>query len=267
MKTLLLLILVSIIFSCKQTKQTRIDKAQLSGVWVVSNINLIDRLFKNFKSVNSSDKSINNQLLNFYYFDANNNFSVDTGSTTIIKGTYKINDSVIVLTSNDSYIKTISYTAMQVADTSKMRLYTDFVTQEDKLVYEFKKVHDVSALNNNWKIILSNNATESQIKEKLKNVLSYYASYFKALSDCKIGVFSANRVLLPLQLYNGGVGLKDKSKMTDDFIKLMGSEQNANVSYELLQKCFQAKFEYPEINNDLALEYSKVINHLANSVK
>ncbi len=268
MKNLLFIILTITVFnSCGSNEdKSRLNKKTLNGVWFVNNVNLIDTFFKDFKPIKYNTVGEKNQIINVYHFDENNNFTLDSGSAVIIKGTYKIEDSVITLNGKDDYKVNLKFTALPNTDSLKMRLYTDYVNTNVKLVYEFKKIKTGEIINDNWKNPLVATATDIEIKKKLKETLGYYCSYFRTLSEQNVTFFMPGRIILPLQFYDGGVGMLGEEKMSPDFIKIMGGKENAIKAHKMLDQAFNVYYIYPKMNSNI-LEYSYVLSHLKDEIK
>jgi hypothetical protein len=265
-KCFLFVVMAILVANCKPAKKGRIDKGLINGIWMVQNVNLIDRSLENFKSIPSGEKLANNQHLNMFQFDAKNNFTVDTGSAVVIKGTYKIDDSVLTLNYANGGT-TVEYIAMELFDTSKLRFYTNYTDQEYKLVYELKKNDMGSLTNYDWKSPLNANASESEVKDRLNTMIQYYYYYFKYLGSSKSNVFKPAKIILPLKLYNGGVGLLSETEINNEFKTIMGSPQNIATAYKALQFAFQQPFDFPGDADNLLVEYSIVLKHLAKFIK
>jgi hypothetical protein len=274
MKLILGILLTIAIFGCSSSsKKIKFDNDYLKGNWVVIAVSLANKDLTQIEPVTISSIKEQNEALSIYSFDEKGSFSIDTSGLQEIKGKYTLLDTVLTLKSDDNTIKKF-FRATQVTDSTMAIIVDKSNESSEKLVYEFVKVKNITneatktnfdISNVKWKTPLAATADEAAIKDRLKTMLNYYSNYFSTLVKSGCRVFSEKKVFLPVKLYGGGLGLKGIEGVPD-FITIMGSVANAAKAKDMLSKCFDSPFTYPDRDNFMQ-EYAEVLAHLEKQIK
>jgi hypothetical protein len=209
------------------------------------------------------------ELLGIYKFDGKGGFQVDTGGHDAITGAIQIEEKEMQFKPQGAYSGKNRYWSFISATDTTMKVLADWPGKEtSKVKYELMRLRenpkfDIAEVS--WKKPLDSNATKEQLKDRLRTQLLYYANYFQTMTDHNINVFAPGKMLLPLKLYGGGVGLKSIDG-TPKWLINMGSRANAEQAYEMLRGCFKAKLEFPDHGDNYLQEYVDVLKHLTNQL-
>jgi hypothetical protein len=256
----------------KPGNHKKFNEKWLSGNWVVAGYGPSDKAGNYIevkRAANDSAGRDGYELLGIYNFNGKGGFQLDSGSHDVVTGTLRIDDTLMLLQPGGVYKAQQRYWSLiEAADTSLV-VVTDWPGQSGyKMKYDLVKIKDDEKFNIGavgWKKPLDSNATDAQLKERLKTQLQYYANYFRTMSGNGISAFAPGKVVLPVMLYSGALGLKQPEKCPNWTIN-MGGTQNAAKAFEMLRTCFKVKFDYPDRDN-FVLEYAEVITHLAAQLK
>ncbi len=118
---------------------------------------------------------------------------------------------------------------------------------------------------NKWRYKAVKQESENEIRERLIQMLEYYAAYFQLIAD-ESSFFMPSRVILPLKFYQHGIGLKTfdpESKFAQLFYS---TEQAKFASYVLEGAIDRAKFDFKD-NSSYSKEYVKMLEELAREVR
>jgi hypothetical protein len=88
--------------------------------------------------------------------------------------------------------------------------------------------------NNKWRQKPQEPEKEAEIKARVSQILNYYAMYFNLIAD-KSSYFIPGRIILPINLYQHAIGLKDFTTGSK-FFSLFYSEEQARQAYDFLEK-------------------------------
>ncbi len=261
------------LLGCSSDKKIKFDNKYLNGNWLVVAVSLANNDLTQIEPVTISSIKEQNEGLAIYNFDEQGVFIIDTSGLSGIKGKYTLQDTMLTLKSDDNAVKKF-FRATQITDSTMSIIVDKSNESSEKLVYDFVKVKNIvsdtaktsfNISNVNWKTPLAASADEAAIKERLKIMLNYYSNYFATLVKSGSRVFSEKKVFLPIKLYGGGLGLKGIENVPA-FITIMGSTSNAAKAKDILSKCFDTPFTYPDRENFIQ-EYAEVLAHLEKQVK
>jgi hypothetical protein len=237
---------------------------------LVSGLYQTDKNLSSFELLGGSAVKSGNELLNLYRFYNNRHFELDTGAVQNLYGTFRLEDSILIL--KDSVNESVNryFTATQITDSS-FYMITDFPDKRsDKLAWRFAKIqNDEGALQlpaNDWKTTLTENASDAVIKNKLIAILQHYEQFYTTINNTGCTVFSQTKLLLPLKLYAGAIGTKELNETPAGFITIMGSQKNAQTALTKLREAFNDNYQFPNLKNYI-LEYAAVFHHLAQRVR
>jgi len=157
-------------------------------------------------------------------------------------------------------------------DILKLTEYVNADGEVLKLVWHLKKIStgktaDLFAPEKNfWRTAAATTETEDELKKRLSAMLSYYAIYFKLISDAS-SYFMPVRVMLPIRFYQHAIGMKDFDE-THRFVSLFSSAGQAKKAFDILKATVnETEFDLPdEKKNSYSFEYSLMLEKLATEV-
>lgn len=117
---------------------------------------------------------------------------------------------------------------------------------------------------NKWRIRAVKEETEDEIRERVKQMLSYYSVYFDLIAD-RSTYFMPSRVILPIKFYQHGIGLKTfdpESKFANLFYN---TEQAKFANYVLEGAMDKAKFDFKD-NSSFSREYARMLEEMGKLV-
>ena len=136
------------------------------------------------------------------------------------------------------------------------------------LVWYLKKIEGGEALSlfdgdkNKWRYKATGEESETAIRDRLVQMLRYYAVYFRYLSK-ESSYFIPGRIILPLNFYRHGIGLKTFNPESL-FNGLFFSEQQAEIAHYMLKGAINlADFRLNEKGNSFTAEYAEMLDELA----
>ena len=140
-----------------------------------------------------------------------------------------------------------------------------------KLTWYLKRIADKkrAALfgkdENEWRKKIGN-ATNEQLKNKVRAMLVYYSLYYEMVSK-ESTYFSQSKVFLPFRYYQHSMGLKPFNE-TSDFSQLFYNTQQAEEGYGILSAAFDKLKNQPfPSGKDFVIEYSKFMKQMAEVIK
>ncbi|MBI5372284.1 MAG: hypothetical protein HZA79_09715 [Sphingobacteriales bacterium] len=140
-----------------------------------------------------------------------------------------------------------------------------------KLVWHLKKIGKgfASALfdkeKNQWRYKPAKEESDTEIRNRLVQMLEYYAVYFRLISE-ESSYFMPGRVLLPFTFYQHAIGLKPFDKESK-FVSLFYSAQQAEIAHYVLKGAIsKAKFSFQD-KDSYSAEYVKMLQELADIIK
>lgn len=130
---------------------------------------------------------------------------------------------------------------------------------------KFARLFEPSA--NEWRKVPAQPETDAQLRQRLSEMLAYYADYFYLIAE-KSSYFVPARVMLPLRFYQHAIGMNEMDEM-HRFVSLFSSFEEAKRAYNLLKAVINsAKFDLPEDDsNSYSKEYAQMLEILAVDMK
>ncbi len=117
---------------------------------------------------------------------------------------------------------------------------------------------------NKWRIKATREESEQQIRERLIQMLNYYAVYFDLIAD-RSTYFMPSRILLPLKFYQHGIGLRSFDPESKFAHLFFSTEQAKFASYVLEGAMDKAKFDFKD-NSSFSREYARMLEEMAKLV-
>lgn len=117
---------------------------------------------------------------------------------------------------------------------------------------------------NKWRIKPAKEETEQEIRERVRQMLTYYSVYFDLIAD-RSTYFMPSRVYLPVKFYQHGMGLKSFDPESKFASLFYSTEQARFASYVLEGAIDKAKFGFKD-NNSFSREYARMLEELAKLV-
>lgn len=122
---------------------------------------------------------------------------------------------------------------------------------------------------NTWRRAPANPETNEQMRNRLSVMLSYYADYFRLISD-ESSYFVPSRVMLPVRFYQHAIGM-NAFDTGHRFVSMFHSVEDAEKAYDLLKEVINsAKFDLPEdekTKSSFSYEYALMLDILAKDMK
>lgn len=119
---------------------------------------------------------------------------------------------------------------------------------------------------NRWRKKPAAPETDGQLRERLAEILEYYAGYFQLISE-EASYFMPMRVFLPMKYYQHAIGMKDFDK-NSKFVSFFFSEEEAQKAYTILSAALKAAdFDKVEGGNSYTREYAQMLKIIANGIK
>jgi len=140
-----------------------------------------------------------------------------------------------------------------------------------KLVWHLLRIEKGSATalfdekKNKWRNKAIKEESDNEIRERLIQMLEYYAVYFQLIAD-ESSYFMPSRVILPFKFYQHGIGLKTFDPESN-FARLFYSTEQAQFANFVLKGAIErASFDYKD-NSSYSKEYVKMLEELAREVR
>ncbi len=140
-----------------------------------------------------------------------------------------------------------------------------------KLVWHLKKIEEGFATvlfdkeKNQWRYKAVKVETDTEIRNRLVQMLEYYSVYFRLISE-ESSYFMPGRVLLPFTFYQHAIGLKPFDKESK-FVSLFYSPQQAETAHYILKGAIsKARFPFQD-KDSYSAEYVKMLQELADIIK
>jgi hypothetical protein len=256
-----------------KTSSKKFSEKKLKGTWVVAYAALSDNKGEELseddladtKNEEESSRQENYELLTVYSFDGEGRFVCDSGGTEVISGAISIQDTLVQLKADGGKQAISPYWSVLKTGEKRITILAEWPGEDRyKVVYDLKRLQEdtgFSIARVSWKKPLTVNASDAELSGRLREQLNYYAGYFKTLHANNISVFAPGKVLLPVRLYSGGLGLKEPDSLSL-WVKNMGGVANAARAYQMLRQCFKPGFDFPDRGDNYTLEYAAILEEL-----
>jgi hypothetical protein len=153
-----------------------------------------------------------------------------------------IADSMLVLTFKpDKSI--VTFYGNSKNDSAEFAQYinsTEFILffRKDYFRYLDEKDDIHSFENNSWRIKPNSPENRDQIKERLKGSINYTRIFVNDAFIRGLGRYNTRAVFAPVRLYDQGVGLVEKEKISQEWIDVFYSQEQAMEAYQMLKNAF-----------------------------
>lgn len=116
---------------------------------------------------------------------------------------------------------------------------------------------------NTWRKVPAKPETEAEMRTRLAAMLSYYADYFRLISE-EASYFVPARVMMPLRFYQHAIGMMEMSE-THRFVSLFSSFAEAQKAYDMLKEVVNdADIDLPDDDsNSYSKEYALMLDVLS----
>lgn len=153
----------------------------------------------------------------------------------------------------------------------KLTELVDVRGEKLKLVWHLMKIEKGEAATlfdeakNKWRYKAVKQESDNEIRERLIQMLEYYAVYFQLIAD-ESSFFMPSRVILPFKFYQHGIGLKTFDPESNFAQLFYSTEQAKFASYVLDGAIDRASFVFKD-NSSYSREYVKMLEELAREVR
>lgn len=268
----IVLFFLTLVFACKQADEyTDVQKA-LTGNWFVlypEDVLVTNEQEKVYAAIQDSLTGL--KCLKLVSFSPNGEFrqldSID------IKGRWgtKENENVLVYDGGRGFDNFKSAFAGLKDDVLQLTEIVNSGGEKIKLIWHLKKIEDGYAAQlftpvmNEWRRRPIKPESDDELKKRLVQVLEYYSIYFQLIAD-ESSYFIPGRVILPVNFYQHGIGLK-KFDTESKFTSLFYSPEQAEMAYYFLKGAYNcAKFDTPKGLKSYSAEYALMLKELAGKI-
>lgn len=117
---------------------------------------------------------------------------------------------------------------------------------------------------NKWRIKAVKEESDAEVRERVKQMLVYYSVYFDLIAD-RSTYFMPSRIVLPLNFYQHGLGVKTFNPESKFARLFYSTEQAKFASYVLEGAMKKAKFNFKD-NSSFSREYARMLEEMAKLV-
>lgn len=267
-----ILFFLTLAIACNQADEhTDVQKA-LTGNWFVlypEDVLVTDEQEKVYAAIQDSLTGL--KCLKLVSFSPNGEFS--QLDSIDIKGRWgtKENENVLVYDGGRGFDNFKSTFTGLKDDILQLTEIVNSGGEKIKLIWHLKKIEDGYATQlftpamNEWRRKPLKPESDDELKKRLVQVLEYYSIYFQLIAD-ESSYFIPGRVILPVNFYQHGIGLK-KFDMESKFTSLFYSSEQAEMAYYILKGAFnRAKFDTPKELKSYSAEYALMLKELARKI-
>ena len=149
---------------------------------------------------------------------------------------------------------------------------TEFVQAEGekiKLVWNLKKITGAGAnlfddSNNEWRKKPGQPESEKQMRQRLSDMLRYYADYYKLVTKVS-NFFVTTRVILPFKFYQHAMAMRPFDEKSF-FVHLFFNEQQGELAWHHLKRTMtKLRNDFPS-KKDYVAEYADFMEKMANEI-
>ncbi|MBL0146860.1 MAG: hypothetical protein IPP48_15205 [Chitinophagaceae bacterium] len=102
--------------------------------------------------------------------------------------------------------------------------------------------------NNQWRIKPAHKETDAEVKLRLKENLQFFVLFYSAAIAKDDRVISFYGLPGCLKWYGGGIYMKDKNELNDEWINCFYNKEQALKAYTLMEKVMDKKYSWPKEN-------------------
>ncbi|MBE2230793.1 MAG: hypothetical protein IAE96_09125 [Chitinophagaceae bacterium] len=265
----LILILLILITACNQPEEKSLVE-QIRGNWIVLYPREAVKTRKQEEIYTATQDSFTGiRCLKLLKFDENGGFrQLDS---VLIKGQWSLKENDrLQVTNGGRGFEPFKARFDGYDEDGNLKLAEQAEVRGEKipLIWYLKKIEGGEALSlferehNKWRYKAEKEETESAIRDRLVQMLRYYAVYFRYLSK-ESSYFIPGRIILPLNFYRHGIGLKNFNPESL-FNALFFNEQQAEIAHYMLKGAISmAKFRLDTKGDSFTAEYAEMLDELA----
>jgi len=259
--------------STKKPPVASIQADSLLGNWMIIKVDVTGSNDKYTQLMESIVGSLRNSLeLSSLSFNTGGALQVDDGSIELTTGKWSLTADTFRIIHPTLGREDKPFTIASLNRDSLVMQHS-FDSEKDDLhvVYIFRKltipdstlnIFDVA--NNTWRTKPVQPESEAVIRQRLKQMLAYYAAYFAIIQNNKIGYFNREKILVPLMFFDGGLGITPFED-AGNFPDLFYDEADAKKAHALLEKAF-SNYEYPDLGNKFVQEYIMALRQISDKL-
>ncbi len=191
--------------------------------------------------------------------------------STIMKGKWgTVDEKMVVVSGAGTGFENFKAEFSELEDdVPKLTEYLNVEGERIKIVWQLKKITSGKATalfdpkKNQWRNRPAKPESAKEMKQRLADMLGYYAIYFKLISE-ESTYFMPVRIMLPLKFYQHAIGMKEIDEQ-HRFNSLFYSAAQAHEAYTLLKETVNSSdYNFPDKDkNSFSLEYSMMLEKLA----
>ncbi len=118
---------------------------------------------------------------------------------------------------------------------------------------------------NTWRKKPQAAETEEQLRQRLAQMLEFYAGYFRLISE-EASYFMPVRIFMPIKFYQHAIGMKEFNA-DSRFTSFFYSDEDANKAYRLLSDALNnSDFDGIDGGNSYTKEYSQMLQAVAKTL-
>ncbi len=102
--------------------------------------------------------------------------------------------------------------------------------------------------NNTWRVKPTQKETDAEIKQRLKNNLTFFALFYKSVIVKNHPVISFYGLPSCLKWYGGGIYLEKKEALNKTWVNSFYSNEQAMKAYSIMDKVMEKKYTWPKQN-------------------
>ncbi len=270
--TLTIVAVVSVFTSCSSEPnvEERLSE-KLKGTWIFRAVALSDKKAKRLESISANEVVGYNQMLNILQFDGNETVLIDTGGIKPLKGKYIVDDTIINIKLESPDMPRFTFGSKEVTDTSRLRFFSIVAAAETgndkRYLWELRKVYNLNLAQTDWSKPLPANASEADVKQKVKTILKYYAEYCSVLDGANSSIFYPQRFNLPFESYSNGVAMLTIDKWDPEFKAIINNDAQLPFIEKMFKDIFGTINVEGDYNDETAGYYRKIFLALEREIK
>ena len=266
MQRLLYVPVLFLLFSCSGGGKAprfngNLSSEFLKGTWMVSGSDLSALKDQPYELRDQMDTYLIQHVLQF---DGREKVSSDNGDIIPRQGTYQANEKALKLDlGNETFYYSLDRgsdsSLILLIEKSKNPLFTEGKIILKRLNTEKYKIEDLS-----WKASPEQPLSGSEIKKKLKAMLTYYEQYFYAMMDRNIDILAHRKIMLPVKYFSNGIELRpfEERKGWDVYF---GDSTHARTAYNILEKAYDKIAFFPTRKPPFQI-YAIIFSNLAKNI-
>ena len=256
-------------------------KDSLAGNWIISSV-ISDRENKTANDTNWFNLE-NKIALTAYSFQPNGTLLIDHSTPAFTNANWAFNNKSkqLIIQEKDTTVPALSFTVIKyqndvltlennngvvipnIITGKKETIHLQYIAQRLKSNDTIPNLFDAAI--NKWRQKPTQAEDDDAIKNRLRELLHYYAAYFANIKGNKIPVFNPEKMLCPIKFYNGGIGRK-RFKEFDNWTQVFFDNKDAKKAHTMLGNAFDNISGYPDKAGDYVAEYIIALKLVADAL-